>query len=424
MEIVIILGLILLNGLLSMSEIALVSARKSRLETEAKKGSKSAETALILANQPEKFLSTVQIGITLIGILTGLYSGEAFAYDFSKWLDKLFPVMSPYSLVIAKTIVVIIVTYFTLVLGELVPKRIAMSQSERVSRLIAPLMNFLSLITTPIVWLLSKSTSLVVSILGIQPSEDNKVTEEEIKAIVKEGYDGGEVQEVEQDIVERVFNLGDRNVGSIMTHRSDLVWLDITDSNEEIREKVQENLYNTYPVASESFDNLLGVVNLKDLFGRIYSADFSLKELIRPMQYLPENLSVYKALEQFKDARVKYGLVTDEFGEVQGIVTLKDIMEALLGEMPEIGEEQEIVERPDGTLLVDGQYSFYNFLEYFDMEDLYTEYDYNTLSGLILKILQHIPQVGETLTWLNFEFEIMDMDGARIDKVLVRKLEA
>jgi putative hemolysin len=220
-----------------------------------------------------------------------------------------------------------------------------------------------------------------------------------------------------------VFNLGDRNVGSIMTHRSDLVWLDITDSNEEIREKVQENLYNNYPVASESFDNLLGVVNLKDLFGRIYSTDFSLKELIRPIQYLPENLSVYKALEQFKDARVKYGLITDEFGEVQGIVTLKDIMEALIGEMPEIGEEQELVERPDGTLLVDGQYSFYNFLEYFDMEDLYADYDYNTLSGLILEILQHIPQVGETLTWLNFKFEIMDMDGARIDKVLVRKLE-
>jgi putative hemolysin len=423
MEIVIILGLILLNGLLSMAEIALVSVRKSRLETEAKKGSKSAETALILANQPEKFLSTVQIGITLVGILTGLYSGEAFAYDFSKWIDGLFPAASPYSMAIAKTVVVIIVTYFTLVLGELVPKRIGMSQSERVSRLIAPFMNFLSLATTPIVWLLSRSTSLVASILGIRPSEDSKVTEEEIKAIVREGYDGGEVQEVEQDIVERVFNLGDRNVGSIMTHRSDLVWLDITDENEEIRAKVQENLYNTYPVASESFDNLLGVVNLKDLFGRIYSADFSLKELIRPMQYLPENLSVYKALEQFKDARVKYGLVTDEFGEVQGIVTLKDIMEALLGEMPEIGEEQEIVERPDGTLLVDGQYSFYNFLEYFDMEGLYPEYDYNTLSGLILEILQHIPQVGEILTWLDFEFEIMDMDGARIDKVLVRKRE-
>jgi putative hemolysin len=349
-----------------------------------------------------------------------LYSGEAFAYKFSQWLEQ-FPALASYSLIIAKTIVVIVVTYFTLVLGELVPKRIGMSRAEKVSKLMAAPMTLLSRVTTPFVWLLSKSTSLTVNILGIQPTEDNKVTEEEIKAIVKEGYDVGEVQEVEQDIVERVFNLGDRNVGSIMTHRSDLVWLDITDSNEETREKVQENLYNTYPVIEENFNNLLGIVNLKDLFGRIYSPDFLLRDLIRPIQYVPENLSVYKALEQFKDARVKYGLVTDEFGDVQGIVTLKDIMEALVGEMPEVGEEQDVVERTDGSLLIDGQYSFYNFLEYFDMEDFYADYDYNTLSGLILEITQHIPQTGEKLSWLHFEFEIMDMDGARIDKVLVTK---
>jgi putative hemolysin len=409
-----------MNGLLSMAEIALVSARKSRLETDAKKGNKAAQTALRLIGQPDKFLSTVQIGITLIGILTGLYSGEAFAHDVAGFLES-FPGIHPYSLGIAKTIVVIVITYFTLVLGELVPKRIGMNRADSVSRIMAQPMYLLSRIVTPFVWLLSRSTSLTVRLLGIRQADDNKVTEEEIKAIVKEGYDVGEVQEVEQDIVERVFNLGDRNVGSIMTHRSDLVWLDTTDSNEKIREKVQENLYNTYPVISETFNRMLGVVYLKDLFGRIYSAEFSLQELIRPVQYLPENLSVYKALEQFKNARVKYGIVTDEFGDVQGIVTLKDIMEALIGEMPEIGEEQELVERPDGSLLVDGQYSFYNFLEYFDMEDLYTDYDYNTLSGLILEILQHVPQTGEKLSWLHFEFEIMDMDGARIDKVLVKK---
>jgi putative hemolysin len=229
---------------------------------------------------------------------------------------------------------------------------------------------------------------------------------------------------VEQDIVERVFNLGDRDIGSIMTHRSDLVWLDITDSNEKIREKVQENLYNIYPVIAETFSKMLGVVYLKDLFGKIYSTDFSLRDFIRPVQYLPENMSVYKALEQFKDARGKYGMVTDEFGEVVGIVTLKDILEALVGQMPEAGEEQEVIERSDGSLLIDGQYSFYNFLEYFDKEDLYPDYDYNTLSGLILEILQHVPHSGEKLSWLDFEFEIVDMDGARIDKVLVKKKEA
>ena len=422
MEIFIIIGLIFLNGVLAMSEIALVSARKARLELEAKRGNKFAQTALKLAGEPDRFLSTIQIGITLIGILTGLYSGEAFAYNLAEVVRHV-PVLEPYALGVSKTIIVIIVTYLTLIMGELVPKRIGMGYAERVSMLVAKPMYFLSKLALPFVWLLSKSTSLVIKITGIKANEENKVTEEEIKAIVKEGFDGGEVQEVEQDIVERVFNLGDRNVGSIMTHRSDLVWLDVTDSIEKIREKVQENLFNIYPVASEKFDNIKGVVYLKDLFGRIDEPDFSLEEVIRPAQYLPENQSVYNALEQFKEARVKYGIVTDEFGGIQGIVTLKDIMEGLIGQVPEVGEEAEIVQRADGSWLVDGQYNFYDFLEYFDMEDLYAEHDYNTLSGLILEILERVPKTGETLTWLTFEFEIVDMDGARIDKVLVKKID-
>lgn len=422
MEIVIIIGLILLNGVLSMSEIALVSARKSKLETEAKKGNKSAQRALELANEPNKFLSTIQIGITLIGILTGLYSGEAFAGRFSLLISGI-PALEPYSLVIAKTVIVIVVTYLTLIFGELFPKRIGMSMAERISKAIAKPMNLLSLLATPFVWLLSQSTALLVKLFNVHSDEESKVTEEEIKAIVKEGYDMGEVQEVEQDIVERVFNLGDRNVGSIMTHRSDIVWLDISDTKEKIREKVEQNLYNTYPVISETFDNMLGVVYLKDLFCKIEAPDFSLKELIRPVKYLPENLSVYKALEQFKNAPARYGIVTDEFGGVEGIVTLKDIMEALIGQMPEIGEEQELVVREDGSLLVDGQYSFYDFLEYFDLEDLYPDYDYNTLSGLLLDLLQHVPRTGEKVRWLHFEIEVVDMDGARIDKLLVKKIE-
>ena len=422
MEIFIIVGLILLNGILSMSEIALVSARKARLELEAKRGNKSAQTALKLAGEPDRFLSTIQIGITLIGILTGLYSGEAFAYNLAEVVRHV-PVLEPYALGLSKTVIVIIVTYLTLIMGELVPKRIGMGYAERVSMLVARPMFLLSKLALPFVWLLSKSTSFVIKITGIKANEENKVTEEEIKAIVKEGFDGGEVQEVEQDIVERVFNLGDRNVGSIMTHRSDLVWLDVTDSIEKIREKVQENLFNIYPVASEKFDNIKGVVYLKDLFGRIDEPDFSLEQVIRPAQYLPENQSVYNALEQFKQARVKYGIVTDEFGGIQGIVTLKDIMEGLIGQVPELGEEAEITQRADGSWLVDGQYNFYDFLEYFDMEDLYAEHDYNTLSGLILEILERVPKTGETLNWLTFEFEIVDMDGARIDKVLVKKID-
>lgn len=420
MEIFIIIGLILLNGILSMSEIALVSARKARLELEAKRGNRSAKTALKLANEPDRFLSTIQIGITLIGILTGLYSGEAFAYGLAEHVRQI-PVLEPYALAISKTTIVVVVTYLTLIMGELVPKRIGMGYAERVSMLVAKPMSFLSVVASPFVWLLSRSTALMMKLTGIPATEETKVTEEEIKAIVKEGFDGGEVQEVEQDIVERVFNLGDRNVGSIMTHRSDLVWLDTTDSIDRIREKVQENLFNIYPVASEKFDNIQGVVYLKDLFGKIDSPDFSLQQVIRPAQYLPENQSVYNALEQFREARVKYGIVTDEFGGIQGIVTLKDIMEGLIGQVPEVGEETEITERADGTWLVDGQYRFYDFLEYFDLEDLYAEHDYNTLSGLILEILERVPKTGEKLSWLNFGFEIVDMDGARIDKVLVKR---
>ena len=391
MEIFIIIGLILLNGLLSMSEIALVSARKARLELEAKRGNKSAKTALKLANEPDRFLSTIQIGITLIGILTGLYSGEAFAYDLAEHVRRI-PFLEPYALGVSKTTIVVIVTYLTLIMGELVPKRIGMGYAERVSMLVAKPMNFLSLVASPFVWLLSKSTALTVRLIGTDATEENKVTEEEIKAIVKEGFDVGEVQEVEQDSIE------------------------------QIREKVQENLFNIYPVAAGKFDDIKGVVYLKDLFGRIDEPDFSLSQVIRPAEFMPENQSVYNALEQFKQARVKYGIVTDEFGGIQGIVTLKDIMEGLIGQVPDVGEEAEIVERSDGTWLVDGQYNFYDFLEYFDMEDLYAEHDYNTLSGLILEILERVPKTGEKLSWLNFEFEIVDMDGARIDKVLVSKI--
>ena len=420
MEIFIIVGLILLNGLLSMSEMALVSARKSRLETEAKKGNKSAKTALSLAEEPDQFLSTVQIGITLIGILTGLYSGESLSHHLAVLMDRI-PELQPYSKTIAQAIIVILVTYFTLIFGELVPKRIGLGRAERVSMAIARPMHLLSLIASPFVWLLSKSTEISVKMLGINADEDNKVTEEEIKAIVKEGYDGGEVQEVEQDIVERVFNLGDRKVGSIMTHRSDMVWLDLNDSLENIKQLVEANLYNVYPVSSGRLDNLLGVVYLKDLFGKLDTPGFSLQHVIRPAQYVPENQTVYNALEQIKQTRVHSAIVTDEFGSVQGIVTLKDIMVGLIGQVPEPDDEQDIVERADGSYLVDGQYSFYDFLEFFDKEDLYTEYDYNTLSGLILEILEHVPKTGETLDWIDFSFEIVDMDGARIDKVLVRK---
>ena len=399
MEIVIILGLIFLNGILSMSEIAMVSARKSRLETAAKKGSKTAKTALRLANEPDRFLSTIQIGITLIGILTGLYSGEALAGDLARWLETI-GIPQAHSLTLAKGIIVILVTYLTLILGELVPKHLGMNAPEKIARLIARPMEVLSKIASPFVWLLSASTQAVIRLTGLHASTENKVTEEEIKAIIQEGTD-------------------DRKIGSIMTHRSDLIWLEIGESAESIRNKVKENVYTVYPVAHDELDHIEGVVYLKDLFSHLDEPDFKLADILRPAQFFPENQSVYNTLEHLKSDHIKYGLVTDEFGSIQGIVTLKDIVDVLLGEITESHDEPEIIRRDDGSLLVDGQCSFYEFLEYIDMECLYPEYDYNTISGLILHLLEHIPHTGEKISWHELEFEIVDMDGARIDKILV-----
>ena len=406
MEIIIILILIILNGTLSMSEIALVSARKSRLEADAKRGSKTARTALKLANEPDRFLSTIQIGITLIGILTGLYSGESFAGNFAVIIAQIEP-LAPYSLAIAKIIIVTIVTYLTLIIGELVPKRIGMAAAK---------------IAAPFVILLTKSTALVLKLLGINPNEEGKVTEDEIKAIIREGTEDGEVQEVEQDIVERVFNLGDRNVGSIMTHRNELTWIDISTDKETLKKEISQNFYHVYPVSDGKLDHVVGILQSKDLFGKIDSPDFSIWQHIIPPHYIPETMSVYNALEKMKKERIKYGLVTDEFGSIQGIVTSGDIMEALLGALPELGEEPDIVVREDGSCLVDGQCSFYDFLAHFDLEGLYNEYNYNTLSGLILGVLEHIPTTGEKFQWQGFEFEIVDMDSARIDKVLATRI--
>ena len=388
MEIIIIVLLILCNGVLSMSEIALVSARKVKLENSAKKGSKAALSALKLSQDPDRFLSTVQIGITLIGILTGLYSGEALAQSLAKLLAKS-SLLAPYAVGLAQAIIVIIVTYLTLIIGELVPKRIGMIASERVAKIVSRPMSWLSYIASPFVWILTKSTAGVCRFLGLS-SQKEGITEDEIKAIVREGTEGGCVQEVEQDIVERVFNLGDRNISSIMTHRS--------------------------------LDNIIGIVSLKDLFGKIDDKNFDIRAVASTPYFLPENMSVYTAMERLRNENQRYGLVTDEFGSIEGIVTISDILGALVGSVSS-GPSADIIIREDGSCLIDGQCSFYDFLDHYDMTDRYQEYNYNTLSGLILELLQHIPTEGEKIEWLCFTFEIVDMDGARIDKVLVQKNE-
>lgn len=419
MEIIIIIILILVNGFLSMSEMAVVSARRTKLETDAKKGSKSAKSALELADNPDNFLSTLQIGITLIGILTGLFSGEAFAADLSVYVEKI-SFLEPYAYGISKAVIVILVTYLTLVIGELVPKRLGMAKAESIAKFIARPMMMLSKIAYPLVWILAKSSSFISKILGLNKTKDSPVTEAEIKAMMKESLDDGELDEAEHDIVERVFDLGDRKISSIMTHRSELVAIDINDSKEVLKRKVEAHLYNTYPVISGKLDNIVGFVHLKSLFVTVTKDDFSLEKIVTRAFYLPENMNVNKALEFFKKERIKSALITDEFGCIIGIVSLKDIMEAIVGEMLEEDELADIIKREDGTYIVDGRYSFYDFLAHFDEEELFDEdVNFNTISGLIIDILQEIPSEGQKVRWNNFTFEVVDMDAARIDKVLV-----
>ncbi len=407
-----------------MSEIALISARKNRLETAAKKGNANAKAALELANSPNEFLSTVQIGITLIGILTGIYSGDKITTDVQNFVAS-FEVFKPYANSIAVGIVVVTLTFFSLVLGELLPKRIGLNYPESIAKAVAVPMKIISKVTMPFIWLLTTSTDFLLKILQIKPTADGKVTEEEIKAIIKEGTEGGEIQEIEHDIVERVFHIGDRKVNSLMTHRNSIVYLSYEDSVQEIKDKVLDELHSFYPVCEDNLDDVEGIVLLKDLFVSFEKGgDFDLKKITKEPVYFIEHTSAYKALENFKISKVHYALVTDEHGVFQGIITLNDILEALVGDAADFYEDEfKIVAREDGSWLVDGHYSLHDFLTYFDMDDLIGDYEVTTVSGLIVTELGIIPKQGQKLIWNKLEFEVIDMDGVKIDKVLVTNIK-
>jgi len=399
----------------------MVSARKSRLESSAKRGDRNAKIALATAQHPNRFLSTVQIGITLIGILMGIYSGENITNDLQVKIEK-YEVFQEYSHSIAIAIVVIIMTFFSLVLGELVPKRIGLSYPEAISKIMARPMKTLTAVASPFVWLLTNTGDLLIKFFRIKNSPDSKVTEEEIKQIIQEGTEGGEVQEIEQDIVERVFHLGDRKISSLMTHRNEIVFLDVNDSAENIRGTVSNELHSVYPVMDDDRDNIKGVVFLKDLFTHIDDDHFKLLDYLKPPKFMIENTSAYKALQQFKDTKVHFGIITDEYGQVQGMVTMNDLLEALVGGADDFYENEfSFEEREDGSWLIDGHYPFADFLHYFGLDDLSPDFEFNTLGGLLLHQLKHIPRTGEKIKWKDFEIEVIDMDGAKIDKVLVKK---
>ncbi|MEE1021050.1 MAG: hemolysin family protein [Bacteroidales bacterium] len=419
MEYLIILALIVINGLFSMSEVAVVSSRKSKLDADSKKGNKTSKRILEVAENPDNFLSTVQIAITAIGLITGMYTGDNLIKPFANLISQT-GLDIEYSEIIARVVVVLTVTYVTLVIGELFPKKLALNSPEKIASIIISPMNFLKRLFYPLVWLLSVSTQGLMSLFGIEKKK-NTASEEEIKAIVSDSTEGGEVEEVEKEIVERVFSLGDRDVATLMTHRTEFVWLDTDDNLESVKAKLSQHIHYIYPVADKTLDNIVGVVYLKDLFNKLDTFK-SVKEIMREPQYLHESISVYDALETFKENKIHYALVIDEFGMVVGMVTMNNILESLVGNASELeteDDEDEFIEREDGTFLVGGQYSFYDFLSHFDLEELYQDNDFNTLGGLILEQTGTIPKVGEKIMWDRFIFEVVDLDSTRIDKVLV-----
>jgi putative hemolysin len=422
MELLIILMLILLNGVFAMSEIALVSSKKVRLEAAAKSGKKGAATALKLSLAPNRFLSTVQIGITLIGLLTGIYSGENITNTLEAYLVQFEPVKEIAD-GLAVTIVLVAITFSSLLLGELIPKRIGLANPERIARFVAPLMKFLSTITHPFVWILTNTSDIILKILNIDTSKKNKITEEEIKAIIQEGTQGGEIQKIEQDIVERVFMLGDRKINSLMTNRTDLTFININNDFKLVRDTINKDLHRIYPVVENDKDNIVGVVMLKDLFVAFQSDNFNLRNYLKPAQYLTESTSAYKALEKFKTSRVNYSLVTNEYGLVIGIITINDILQALVGDVSEFyTDDYQLSQREDGSWLVDGQYPISEFMRQFDIDYINKASNITTVAGVVLWELNHIPKIGEKIVWNGLELEVLDMDNIKIDKILVKPL--
>ncbi|HMU99353.1 MAG TPA: hemolysin family protein [Chitinophagales bacterium] len=426
MELVIILLLIILNGIFAMSEMALVSSKKFKLESAKKKGSSGAKKALELAETPTRFLSTVQIGITLIGILLGVFSGKNLSDNVVQLINKV-DFLAPYAQSIATVVVVLLITYLSIVLGELLPKRLGMTFPEPIISLFAKPMYYLSILTSPFVWILTMSNNMLLSVLGINSMSNSTVSEEEIKAMVKESAEGGEIEGIEHEIVERVFELGDRKVNSLYTHRTDLVYFNTSDTWETVVTTINEEKHSVYPVVeNHKLDEIIGIVKLKDLFN-VYSdsSNFDINNyLIKPI-YVTENTSAYKILEMFKNEKMHYAIVVNEYGTTVGIVTMDDVLDALVGDSTEHGQEEyQIVQRDENSWLVDGQYPLVEFVKTFelDIDDFLLE-KYSTIAGLVIHHLSSVPNVGERCTIEGYIFEIVDKDGQRIDKLMVSVAE-
>ncbi|MEO1375008.1 MAG: hemolysin family protein [Cyanobacteria bacterium J06635_10] len=424
LELIFIFLLLVANAMFVMSELAIVSARKVRLQQLANQGNTRAQVAFELASSPTEFLGTVQVGITLITIVSGAYGEEIIA-------QRIYPILNfipLYQVQVARGISVLIITFLAIVLGELVPKRLALNHPETIASIVAYPMKNLVKITYPIVFLLSFFTDTIVRFLGIKPSTEPQVTEEEIKVLIEQGTEEGTFEEVEQDMVERVFRLGDRPVNSFMTPRPEIVWLDLKDSAAQNRQKIIENGYSRYPVCQEGLDDVLGIIPVTNLLARSFCGEqMDLTVGLREPIFVPESTRGLKVLELFKQTINHVALVVDEYGVIQGLVTLNDVLIEIVGDVPDEEEDDDpqAVQREDGSWLLDGMLTMDEFFEMFGMEEeMLSESrgSYQTLGGLVMTHLGRIPVATDSFEWKDMRFEVMSMDGNRVDKILVRIL--
>jgi putative hemolysin len=418
--------LIIINGIFAMSEISLISARKVRLQQMSKDGVRSAQVALDISENPNKFLSTVQIGITLIGILSGALGGASISSDLSLIFQDV-SWLKPYSEILSVAIVVLLTTYFSLVIGELIPKRLGMNSPEKIASAVAMPMKAISWLPSPIVKLLSASTDIGLKILGIEKSKDPIITEEEIKILMKQGTQSGIFESAEEDMVTGIFRLGERYIDSIMTPRTEIEWIDLDEPFEVILEQVINSNHSRFPVATGELDNVQGMLLGKDLLSKsLNGATPSIPDIIQTPLFVPDSTSALKALDLIKEAGAHAALVIDEFSGVLGMVTLYDVLKSIVGSIPTAGEEEEIqiIQREDGSWLLDGLLDIDDIKELLGIETLPEEdrVGFQTLGGFMMTMLDSIPEVGQYFDVYNMRFEIVDMDGKRVDKVLVHPI--
>lgn len=427
MDIALLLFLILLNGILAMSEIAVVSSRKARLQKLADDDSPGAQSALALSNEPSTFLSTIQVGITTVGILSGAIGETALADPLTAWLGSI-SLIEPYARGIALTIVVVGLTYFSVVVGELVPKQLGLLAPEKIASMIAPPMNMLARVAGPLVWLLSASSSSLLRLMGAARKEEPPVTDEEIKVLMEQGSEAGVFHESEQAIVSNVLRLDDQRIGAIMTHRTDIYLLDLAESEEEIRKRIADSPYTRLVVCRDGLDHIVGILRTADLLkDALAGKPLEIEHSLRPPLYVPEGVSTTHLLENFRKSRQQCALIVDEYGELQGLVTLTDVLTAIVGELPssDIPEEQDILVRTDGSLLIDGSVSIERLKSALEIEAYLPgeeENAFNTLGGFAMYVLGRIPLVTDRFEAAGYRFEIMDMDKNRVDKVLAVRM--